>query len=54
MSESSRPAECPRGHHDTVRLLDVASVGGVKNATGSAAMPSAPSGGGCCGGGCCS
>ena len=54
MSQSSDAASCPSGHHDTVRLLDVAAVGGVKDGTGLGTMPSAPaSGGGCCGGGCC-
>jgi putative FmdB family regulatory protein len=47
MSASGDPAECPRGHDDTVKLLSVVGV-----ATGAAAAP-AGGGGGCCGGGCC-
>ena len=49
MSKSSEPAECPAGHHDTTRLLNVA---GTVTSLGSGVAP-APSGGGCCGGGCC-
>lgn len=54
MSASSEPASCPAGHADTVRLLNVASVGGVKDASGLGPVQ-APTygGGGCCGGGCC-
>ncbi|MFD8814846.1 zinc ribbon domain-containing protein [Streptomyces sp. NPDC059627] len=53
MAESSAPAACPEGHHDTVKLLSTVAVGGT--AAASAARPAAPSGsgGGCCGGGCC-
>ncbi|RKS04903.1 putative FmdB family regulatory protein [Nocardiopsis sp. Huas11] len=48
MSESDTPADCPRGHGDTVRLLSTVAVGGR------AAAPAPSGGGGCCGGGCCS
>lgn len=52
MSDSNLPANCPSDHADTVRLLNVASVGsGNQGAVG--AMPNSTSGGGCCGGGCC-
>lgn len=54
MSQSSDAALCPSGHQDTVRLLNVAAVGGGKVGGGHGSVPSAPtSGGGCCGGGCC-
>ncbi|MGA1038274.1 MAG: FmdB family zinc ribbon protein [Ilumatobacteraceae bacterium] len=53
MSQSSDPANCPRGHADTVRLLNVAAVAGGTQATGLVSGASAPTGGGCCGGGCC-
>ncbi|MED5527659.1 MAG: zinc ribbon domain-containing protein [Actinomycetota bacterium] len=51
MSQSSDTALCPAGHGDTVRLLNVASVG--TTSTGGSPMEAAPSSGGCCGGGCC-
>ncbi|MFD0029269.1 zinc ribbon domain-containing protein [Streptomyces sp. NPDC127172] len=52
MAESSAPADCPRGHDDTVKLLSTVAVGGT--ASGSApARPAGGGGGGCCGGGCC-
>ncbi|MCP4893852.1 MAG: zinc ribbon domain-containing protein [Actinomycetales bacterium] len=51
MSQSIDAAPCPAGHDDTVRLLNVASVG--TTSTGGSSMEAAPSSGGCCGGGCC-
>jgi putative FmdB family regulatory protein len=49
MRESSAPAVCPEGHHDTVKLLTTVAM------TGRAGVP-APvgggGGGGCCGGAC--
>ncbi|MBH5334633.1 zinc ribbon domain-containing protein [Streptomyces pactum] len=50
MAQSSDPATCPDGHHDTVKLLSTVAVGGT------AAAPrggGGGGGGGCCGGGCC-
>jgi putative FmdB family regulatory protein len=49
MADADRPAPCPEGHDDTVRLMSLVAVTGT---TGGA--PSAAGGGGCCGGGCCS
>jgi putative FmdB family regulatory protein len=46
MSESSTPADCPEGHHDTVKLLTTIAV------TGRAGAPAPSGGGGCCGGAC--
>jgi putative FmdB family regulatory protein len=46
MSESSDPATCPSGHHDTVRLLSMFAR------TGANGGPAAATTGGCCGGGC--
>ncbi|MGN6088449.1 MAG: FmdB family zinc ribbon protein [Actinomycetales bacterium] len=46
MSAAGDPAVCPAGHHDTVKLLNVARAG---TSSPAAATPS----GGCCGGGCC-
>ncbi|MBQ1095471.1 zinc ribbon domain-containing protein [Streptomyces sp. b94] len=51
MAESSAPAACPVGHHDTVKLLSTVAVGG--SASASAPAPSPGGAGGCCGGGCC-
>ncbi|MCH9679548.1 MAG: zinc ribbon domain-containing protein [Actinomycetia bacterium] len=51
MSQSSDAAPCSAGHDDTVRLLNVASVG--TTSTGGSSTQAAPSSGGCCGGGCC-
>ncbi|RCV53825.1 FmdB family zinc ribbon protein [Marinitenerispora sediminis] len=47
MARANDPAECPRGHDDTVKLLSTVAVGGV------ATQPPGGGGGGCCGGGCC-
>lgn len=46
MAESGDPADCPRGHADTVRLLTTAGMFSKQNSAGSG-------GGGCCGGACC-
>ncbi|HST64087.1 MAG TPA: zinc ribbon domain-containing protein [Mycobacteriales bacterium] len=46
MAESARPAPCPAGHDDTVKLLSTVAV------TGTAGAAPRPSGGGCCGGSC--
>lgn len=45
MRSAGEPADCPRGHSDTVKLLSTVSLGGQE-----AAAPLA--GGGCCGGAC--
>ena len=51
MAESARPAPCPAGHADTVRLLSTVALTGGR-ASGPAPAP-AGGGGGCCGGACC-
>jgi putative FmdB family regulatory protein len=43
MSESDAPAECPKGHADTVRLLSVFASAGVASGVSGGAMPA----GGC-------
>ncbi|HEY1574486.1 MAG TPA: zinc ribbon domain-containing protein [Pseudonocardiaceae bacterium] len=48
MSESSAPAVCPVGHHDTVKLLTTVAMTGRAGA----AAPVGGGGGGCCGGAC--
>ena len=48
MSQSGDSAPCPRGHDDTVKLLNTVGLGGL--AAGSAPAPAG--GGGCCGGAC--
>jgi hypothetical protein len=50
MSQSGDPAECPRGHADTVKLLTTVGLGGM-SASGSAPVGGG-GGGGCCGGAC--
>jgi putative FmdB family regulatory protein len=45
MSAAGDPAECPRGHHDTVKLLSTVSLAGR-------AAPAATPSAGCCGGAC--
>ncbi|WP_033343624.1 FmdB family zinc ribbon protein [Catenuloplanes japonicus] len=47
MTEAGRPASCPDGHDDTVKLLSTVAVTGR---VGGAPAPSG--GGGCCGGSC--
>lgn len=55
MAESMAPAQCPDGHDDTVRLLNVAGVAtGARSVAAPAAAGGSGGGGGCCGGGCCS
>lgn len=49
MAESARPAPCPDGHSDTVRLLSTVALTGGGRAAGPAAASAA---GGCCGGAC--
>ncbi|MEU1809542.1 FmdB family zinc ribbon protein [Micromonospora aurantiaca (nom. illeg.)] len=49
MAEAGRPATCPQGHADTVKLLSTVAVTGRG---GSAPSGGIPSGGGCCGGSC--
>ncbi|WFF07318.1 zinc ribbon domain-containing protein [Micromonospora sp. WMMD1076] len=49
MAEADRPATCPQGHADTVKLLSTVAVTGRG---GSAPSGGIPSGGGCCGGSC--
>ncbi|GAA4772646.1 hypothetical protein GCM10023200_01220 [Actinomycetospora chlora] len=55
MSAASDPADCPAGHHDTVKLLTTVGLGGRARTAQPAGPPAmAPAGGGgCCGGGCC-
>lgn len=48
MSESGKPADCPQGHDDTVKLLSTIGLAG-----GGAAVQAPSGGGSCCGGGCC-
>jgi putative FmdB family regulatory protein len=47
MADSGRPAPCPAGHADTVKLLSTVALTG---APGAVAAP--PRAGGCCGGAC--
>ncbi|GAB3760940.1 FmdB family zinc ribbon protein [Microlunatus parietis] len=49
MAAASDPADCPRGHPDTVKLLSTVSLGGL---AGAGAPVPAGGGGGCCGGAC--
>ncbi len=65
MSAASDPADCPDGHHDTVKLLTSVALNGrtgrgAKSSMSSGAAQAArasgatmSAGGGCCGGGCC-
>jgi len=48
--ESDAPAPCPGGHHDTVKLLPLVTLGGRASAAGAASTSG--TGGGCCGGAC--
>jgi putative FmdB family regulatory protein len=50
MAESARPAPCPAGHPDSVRLLSTVALtgSGAAFAGGQAPWPAA----GCCGGAC--
>jgi putative FmdB family regulatory protein len=50
MSASGDPATCPRGHDDTVKLLNTVGLGGLSSGGGTA--PVGGGGGGCCGGSC--
>jgi putative FmdB family regulatory protein len=47
MRESAKPAPCPQGHTDTVKLLSTVAVTGRGDAPAGSG-----GGGGCCGGGC--
>lgn len=49
MRAAGDPADCPRGHDDTVKLLSTIALAG--RAPGAAPAPSG-GGGGCCGGSC--
>lgn len=49
MSAAGEPADCPRGHDDTVKLLSTVALAG--RAGPAPARPAAGSGG-CCGGAC--
>ncbi|MFG1677173.1 zinc ribbon domain-containing protein [Micromonospora sp. NPDC049282] len=51
MAEAGRPATCPQGHADTVKLLSTVAFTG-RGGAGSAGGAPAPAGGGCCGGAC--
>ncbi|MPZ26686.1 MAG: zinc ribbon domain-containing protein [Micromonosporaceae bacterium] len=50
MSAAGEPADCPRGHDDTVKLLSTVSLAG--RATQPAGPAGGGGGGGCCGGAC--
>jgi putative FmdB family regulatory protein len=50
MSASGDPATCPRGHDDTVKLLNTIGLAGGSSPV---SIPAPSGGGGCCGGGCC-
>jgi putative FmdB family regulatory protein len=54
MSAASDPADCPRGHDDTVKLLSTVALAGRagRAATWPAGAGPAAGPGGCCGGGC--
>lgn len=53
MRAAAEPADCPHGHHDTVKLLSTVSLAGRAPAGGAVGTPAgAGAGGGCCGGGC--
>ncbi|MGC4896588.1 FmdB family zinc ribbon protein [Micromonospora sp. DT31] len=49
MAEADRPAPCPQGHADTVKLLSTVALTGRG---GAASTGGIPTGGGCCGGAC--
>ncbi|MEV0001097.1 zinc ribbon domain-containing protein [Micromonospora sp. NPDC050980] len=51
MAEAGRPATCPQGHADTMKLLSTVAFTGRGGAGPSGGAP-APTGGGCCGGAC--
>jgi putative FmdB family regulatory protein len=56
MRAAGEPADCPRGHGDTVKLLSTVSLAG-RSGSGPAPAPVAgrsAAAGGCCGGACCS
>lgn len=53
MTDSGKPATCPHGHADTVKLLStVAFTGGGGGFTQGTGPVASGGGGGCCGGGC--
>jgi putative FmdB family regulatory protein len=53
MTDSGKPATCPQGHADTVKLLStVALTGGGGGGFAPGPGPAASGGGGCCGGAC--
>ncbi|MFY1625190.1 FmdB family zinc ribbon protein [Micromonospora sp. WMMD723] len=53
MAEAGAPADCPRGHADTVKLLSTVAVTGRGGGSVTGGAPAGPAaGGGCCGGGC--
>lgn len=52
MSAASDPADCPRGHGDTVKLLSTVALAGRVPGGSAGPGPAAAGGGGCCGGGC--
>jgi hypothetical protein len=51
MAESSRPAQCPAGHPDSVRLLSTVALTGA-GAASTDGQARRAAGGGCCGGAC--
>jgi putative FmdB family regulatory protein len=52
MSASGDPADCPAGHHNTVKLLSTVAVTSGGSGSGRSAAPVPAGGGGCCGGAC--
>jgi putative FmdB family regulatory protein len=49
IAQADRPAPCPQGHDDTVRLLPTV---GLTGRAGTVAPAPSGGGGGCCGGAC--
>ncbi|QLQ38072.1 FmdB family zinc ribbon protein [Micromonospora robiginosa] len=52
MAEAGRPATCPHGHADTVKLLSTVAFTGRGGAGPVGGAPAPAGGGGCCGGAC--
>lgn len=54
MRAAGDPADCPRGHADTVKLLSTVALAGRASTRPAGVAAGPPAGaGGCCGGGCC-
>ncbi|PGH41441.1 FmdB family transcriptional regulator [Micromonospora sp. WMMA1996] len=52
MAEAGRPATCPQGHTDTVKLLSTVAFTGRGGSGPVGGAPAPGGGGGCCGGAC--